>query len=193
MKQVVNGVYETYKMKVEIGEDIVSKTFKKWSNNNKRYQREKTSLQRLSDLSHFPQLIAFDNKKQNLKMTRLPGNQPERLSEIQIKLLRKIVKNMLKAGVARHAIPIRDLVSSNDQELGMVDFERVTLRQFRLSPIWLIAVKVSNYHLFRLVQKHQPHLLSESEKHFVLKINKIRDVLQKIKPIKDKLKSLWAI
>ena len=192
MKTVVNGVYETNKMKVEIGENIVSKTFKKVGNYNRRYKREKTSLQRLSNAPLFPKLVSFDDKRKNLKMSRLQGSQPESLSENQIELLRQMVKSMHHAGVARHAIPIRDLLSSNDKELGMVDFERVTLKRFSLSPIWLIAKKVSDYHLCRLVQEHQPHLLSESEKIFFKKTNKIRSTLQKIKPIKNKLKSLFS-
>lgn len=190
MKVVVNGIYETNKMKVEIGENTVSKTFKKTGYYNKRYNREKLSLQRLSDSSLFPQLISFDDKKKIIKMRRLPGYQPDGLSEKQIELLREMVNSMLHAGVARHAIPIRDLLSNNDQELGMVDFERVTLKRFSFSPVWLIAKQVSNYHLCRLVQKYQPHLLSKSEENFLKKINKIRGILQKIKPIKNKLKSL---
>ncbi|MCC4832418.1 hypothetical protein LMH66_07210 [Shewanella sp. 10N.7] len=192
MKEVVNGIYETNKMKVEIRENIVSKTFKKVGNYSKRYTREKTSLQRLSESSLFPKLVSFDDKTNNIKMSRIPGSQPESLSENQIDLLRQMVKSMHDAGVARHAIPIRDLLSSNDKELGMVDFERVTLKRFSFSPIWLIAKKVSNYHLCRLMKEHQSHLLSESEQIFLEKINKIRNTLQKIKHIKSKLKSLFS-
>ncbi len=187
VKIVVDGIYETSKMKVEIGEDVVSKFFKETGNANKRYQREKESLLRLSGSFGFPKLISFDDDKKILKMSRLPGGKPENLSEIQINLLRKMVNEMHQVGVTRHAIPIRDLLSNNSEELGMVDFERVTLRRFGLSPIWLVAKKVSNYHLYRLIQKFQPNLLSESERRFLNKMNELRNMLQKLKPLKNKI------
>jgi len=177
-------------MRVELGEDTVSKIFKNSGNNDIRYRREKKSLQRLSGSCYFPRLIAFDNSTKSLKMSRLPGSQPDRLSKCQVNLLRKMVARLHSAGVARHAIPIRDLLCSYDDDLYMVDFERVTLRYFKFSPVWLIAKCVSNYHLYRLVQAHQPELLSETEKQWFLRLHKIRKFLQKIKPIKSRVKSL---
>jgi hypothetical protein len=191
VKAVKNGVYETSKMRVEISSTTVSKTFKRTANANTRYQREIESLKRLSSLPHFPNLISFDDTKKDIKMSRLSGTQPKNLSQIQIELLRKMVVDMHEKGVARHAIPIRDLLSPNEHELGMVDFERVTLRSFRLSPIWLIAKKVSNYHLFRLIHTHQPQMLSEAEKRLFLKLHKFRKTLQLIKPLKNRLKLLF--
>jgi len=41
MKAVKNGVYETNKMRVEIGKEVVSKIFKPTRNSSLRYNREK--------------------------------------------------------------------------------------------------------------------------------------------------------
>jgi len=189
-KIVKNGIYETKKMRVEIGKEVVSKLFKPTRNSNLRYNREKKSLQRLSGLNHFPQLIEFNDKTKLIKMTALPGDRPDNLSEIQVELLRTMFEDMLAMGVARHALPIRDLLSTNDQQLEMVDFERVTIKHFQYSIIWFIAKRVSYYHLYRLINQYQPQLLSEPERQFLSKVDKIRTVLQVIKPLRHPLRLL---
>jgi len=156
--------------------------------NKKRYKREKTSLQRLSSFHYFPKPILFEDKNNKITMSRLPGDHPETLSKKQIEILRRMVISMHNKGVARHAIPIRDLLCNNDQELYMVDFERVTLRYTPFSPIWCIAKKVTNFHLYRLIQDHQTQMLTASEKRILLKTNQVRSVLQKIKPFKEFVK-----
>ena len=190
MKAVKNGVYETNKMRVEIGKEVVSKIFKPTRNSSLRYNREKKSLQRLSGLAHFPRLISFNDKTKLIKMSSLPGTRPEKLSEQQIELLRTMMTDMLAMGVARHALPIRDLLAEDEQKLEMVDFERVTIKHFQYSIIWLIAKKVSYYHLYRLIHQYQPQLLSESEKQFLSKVDKIRTVLQVIKPLRHPVRLL---
>ena len=42
--------------------------------------------------------------------------------------LSRIVEQMLAAGVARHSMPIRDIVVDESGNLSLVDFERSTLR-----------------------------------------------------------------
>jgi len=189
MKVVVNGIYETNKTRVQIGKDTVTKTFIK-KGSHTRFQREVKSLQRLRGSDYFPNLIAFDSEEKSIKMNPLPGIQPKKLTASQINILRGMVDYMHNAGVARHAMPIRDLLCSDDQDLGMVDFERVTLRHARLSPMWIVAKKVSYYHLYRTIQQHQPSLLSDDERKLVFRINRIRHCLQKLRPVKEKFKTL---
>ncbi|PMG40017.1 hypothetical protein [Shewanella sp. 10N.286.52.B9] len=191
MKVVTDGVYETEKMNVVIEASSVIKTFKKVKDYKKRYFREKIALQRLIGLDNFPKLLHFDDENTTLTMSRLKGTAPETLSVKQIILLREMVANMLAQGVARHAMPVRDLLADSDENLGMVDFERITFRSFEWSPIWLIAKKVSHYHLYRLIRTYQPQQLTEQEYAFLAKTDTIRDYLMKLKPLKLKLKNMF--
>ncbi|MDO6619506.1 MULTISPECIES: hypothetical protein [unclassified Shewanella] len=191
MKVVKDGVYETAKMNVVIEASSVIKTFKKVKDYKKRYFREKIALQRLIGLDNFPKLLHFDDENTTLTMSRLKGTAPETLSVKQIILLREMVANMLAQGVARHAMPVRDLLADSDENLGMVDFERITFRSFEWSPIWLIAKKVSHYHLYRLIRTYQPQQLTEQEYAFLAKTDTIRDYLMKLKPLKLKLKNMF--
>ncbi len=193
MRKVINNIYETDKMKVEIDEYVVYKTFKKnQTSGSTRYKREKKALKLLSDNSYFPKLLDFDDDKQMIKMSRLVGNHIEIFSIHQIKILRDMIEKMLQAGVARHALPIRDFVAPphDKYSLGMVDFERVTFRNFALSPFWLVAKQVTYYHLYRLIYQYHPHLLSKKERAFYLRIERIRSILQKLKPLRKKLKAI---
>jgi len=190
MKVVKDGIYETKKMLVVIEPNCVVKTFKKEKDYKKRYLREKTALQRLKGYEYFPELLSFDRKNTSLKMTRLKGCQPESLSVEQVVMLREMVSNMLERGVSRHAMPIRDLLANNNKELGMVDFERITLRGAKWSPIWWVAKKVSNYHLYRIINTYQPQELTDEEVKSLTKIDNIRSHLIKIKRLKSKLKKL---
>ncbi|PIE61232.1 MAG: hypothetical protein CSA29_04315 [Desulfobacterales bacterium] len=197
MKKMINNIYETNKMKVEVDVDegVVYKTFKKknQASSYTMYHREKKALILLSDSTYFPNLLDFDDNKQTIKMSQLVGSHIETFSIHQIKILRDMVEKMLQAGVARHALPIRDFVAPphDKYSLGMVDFERVTFRIFALSPFWLIAKKVTYYHLYRLIYQYHPHLLSKTEKDFYLIFENIRSVLQKLKPLRKKLKSIF--
>ncbi len=193
MEKVADRIYETNKMKVELYENYVYKIFKKKQNSrhSTRYYREKKALKLLSQYSYFPILLDFDDDKHILKISRLKGKQIQTLSIHQVNLLRDMVEKMLQTGVARHALPIRDFVAPDEHNLGMVDFERITFRNFSLSPFWLIAKKVTYYHLCRQIYQHQPQLLSESEKKYYLKVEQIRSLLQKLKPLRKKFKSLF--
>ncbi len=191
MKKVINNIYETKKMRVELLDNAVLKTFKQKpkDRSNTRYQREKKALHLLKGETYFPKLLDFDDEKQMLKMSRLQGEQAQKLSIEQIEILRKMVDKMLNLGVARHAIPLRDLIAKDENELGMVDFERITFRNFALSPVWLIAKQISKYHLYRLIYEHQPSMLKTQEKILFFAVNGIRALLQPLKPLRQKLKS----
>ena len=138
----------------------------------------------MAEQAHVPKLVHADSKNCSLVMTRLPGKKPETLSSENIMQLRCIADGMLKAGVARHSMPIRDILIDNDQ-LGMVDFERISLRRLKFSPFWLIACIVTKYHMLRLIVKHQPDSLSRIEYAFFSCIHFVRAGLQPLKETKD--------
>jgi len=112
-KAVIDKVYETTKMYVKVGDDTVTKTFKKARNSKIRYGREKRAFECFKGLEGFPQLISFDDETFTLVMSRLPGEMPTSLDEDQVIQLRRLVEEMLAQGVARHAIPVRDLLLSD--------------------------------------------------------------------------------
>ncbi|WPC76366.1 RIO2 family protein [Vibrio porteresiae] len=163
-KRVIDGVYETNKMLLRIGDSEVVKMFKPKKSSPRRYGREKESLQRMHDIEGVPTLIATNDEQHTIRMSRLPGQTAKTLSVENAVMLSKIVYQMLAAGVARHSLPIRDIVVDSKGNLGLVDFERVTLCRHAWSPIWRIARKVSIYHLYRLINEHQPQLLSPKAK-----------------------------
>lgn len=190
-KDVIDGVYETTKMYVEVGGETVTKTFKKARNSETRYAREKRAFECFKGLEGFPQLISFDDETFTLVMSRLPGKMPTSLDEDQVIQLRRLVGGMLAQGVARHAIPVRDLLLSDAGKLGMVDFERVSFRLFEISPIWKIGKIVSRYHLYRLINGYQPQMLSGSEKILLKIVNGISGAGRPIKALKKRVRGLF--
>lgn len=175
-KCVIDGVYETNKMLLKIGDDIVTKFFKPKSSTPRRYAIEKEALSRLQGIAGIPVLYGVDEQKHVIRMSRLSGESAHTLSPEQIITLTTIVNNMLNAGVARHSMPIRDIVVDENGTLGLVDFERATLRRRSWSPIWRIARKVSLYHLYRLIAEHQPQMLSETQRKLVELGGKVRRI-----------------
>ncbi|MFC3022244.1 hypothetical protein ACFODT_00040 [Vibrio zhugei] len=175
-KCVIDGVYETNKMLLKIGDDIVTKFFKPKSSTPRRYAIEKEALSRLQGIAGIPVLYGVDDQKHVIRMSRLSGESAHTLSPEQIITLTTIVNNMLNAGVARHSMPIRDIVVDENGTLGLVDFERATLRRRSWSPIWRIARKVSLYHLYRLIAEHQPQMLSETQRKLVELGGKVRRI-----------------
>ncbi len=146
----------------------------------------------MSNLNHVPKLINLDNERFSLRMNRLAGKTPSTLSLNNVKQLRDIVQGMIESGVARHAIPIRDLLVSENDQLGMVDFERVSLRTWKFSPFWLIACIVTKYHMYRLIGTYQPQCLSKQESRFLLYIHSIRTVLQPLKVAESAIRKIFS-
>lgn len=184
-KKVINGVYETEKMLLTINPDSVTKLFKPKRNSHRRYDIEKEALRRLQHVNGTPSLLAYDDNSDRIEMSRLPGKSTEKLSEQHLMELSRIVDEMLKAGVARHSMPIRDVVVDEDK-VGLVDFERATLRKSWWRIDWFVAKKVSHYHLYRLIFQNQPHLLSFSQAFKVQLGNALRVafLLLRLKPQK---------
>ena len=159
IKEVIGNIYETNKMLLEISDDVVTKFFKPSSGYKNRYRQEKEALLRMEHVDNVPRLIKAKDLNTTLFMSRLPGRSVTELSEINLSDLTKIVTQMLAAGVARHSMPIRDILVDEQGLLSLVDFERSTLRYQTWRPDWIIAKKVTQYHLSRLISEHQPQLI----------------------------------
>lgn len=160
-RKVIDGVYDTKKMLLKLEDHRVTKHFKARSSGTpRRYQIEKEALKRLSNVDGTPTLLDTHDDEHTIEMSRLPGRSATYLSEKNIKDLKLIVDGMLAAGVARHSLPIRDIVVDEDEHVGLVDFERATLRKHRWRPDWLIAKAVVRYNFCRLMYTYQPQLLT---------------------------------
>ena len=185
-------IYETNKMLVEISEDTVKKTFKVHPKHATRYTLEKKALQRLTDKHGFPQLLATDDANTTIVMSKLRGANQEHLSDLALENLRSLVHNMLEAGVARHALPERDLLVTTGQEVNMVDFERITLRRFPWSPVWIVAKNATMFNLLRLINQHNPNLLSKKELATLATLTKTRSSLHVLKKVRTAFRKLWT-
>ncbi|WP_394496041.1 hypothetical protein [Shewanella sp. ENK2] len=175
---IVNGIYDTEKMYLTIGKDSVEKHFKPYRKYISRYNIEKESLVRLQNINGIPNLIDSDDGKKTLVMSKISGKTPAQLNRDNLKDLIVIVNKMLDAGVARHALPIRDIIVDDQNKLGLVDFERSTLRGSIIRLDWYVAKKVTHYHLYRLIAQFQPDLLSSKQ---ALKLNFVTKVRQVFK------------
>ncbi|MBY5991603.1 hypothetical protein [Ferrimonas balearica] len=187
-KTVINGVYETNKMRVRLSEDRVTKHFKPTTNATLRYRRDREGLRLLSNEDRFPTLLSHDDKSQTLTMTRLPGQAVNQLFARELPQLRALVDTILDSGVARHAMPLRDILRDENGTLRMVDFERTTLRQDVWAPAWWIAKRVTQYHLYRTINQVDGTQLSEKEQRFLRRASMLRRGLQPLRPIKESLK-----
>ncbi len=159
-------IVETRKNAVVLDSARVTKTFKQSGKARRHFRCEIHSLRRLSGLAGIPQLLGSDEANLSIIMSRLPGmpmTGPGAVSVSSIRRLRALVEEVLERGVARHSMPKRDVLLDDDGQIGLVDFERVTLRHWRYSPIWLAACMVSRFHLLRLVGEYAPQLLSPAE------------------------------
>ena len=182
------SIYETKKMRVEIGQHEVKKVFKIAPRYKTRFAREKGALVRLKGIQGFPQLIRSEGT--TVVMSRLAGKNENNFSDEVLSNLRVLVENMLSAGVARHTLPERDLLIDNGT-VNMVDFERVTLRNHSWSPVWLIAQKTTRFNLLRVISNHNPSLLSDDESQQLEKLTRVRERLQTLKKIRD-IRYLWT-
>jgi hypothetical protein len=118
-------------------------------------------------------------------MSCLPGNMPVFLKAGELTAIREIIYSTLQRGVARHSLPIRDILSSGKGEVGIVDFERVSLKKPYDPITWFVAKRVTLFHLNRLIFEHQPHLLSPNERFAVSSGFKIRKFFRKYMLVRD--------
>ena len=183
-------VYETGKMRVEVGSVRVVKKFKNRRDAKKRYVREKTSLQLLSELDGTPDLLDFNDEKNILVMNRLSGESTTTYSEENIRCLTYIIEQCLSLGVAPHTLHDRDILV-DASGVSLVDFERVSIRTFKYSPIWKIAKLVPRFHLYRLIYNNHPILLTSSQVKFLNLGNSIRRLLTPMKNALRPFRSWW--
>ena len=179
-------------MHVHIGESEVVKTFKVMPGYKARYKREKLALLRLKWLHGFPKITKCDDALAIIVMSRLAGDKKEHLSDENLNRIRWLVEEMLNAGVSRHTLPVRDFLISSDDSVSMVDFERVTIRYMSWSPIWLAAKYVTKLNLLRLISNHNPAILSKKENKQLVLFVTVRENLQGLKRLRDKIRSFVA-
>ena len=174
-------VFETAKNRVVIYPDRVVKTFKRTRRSARHSQREAAALRRLQGLPGVPTLLDVSTDGHTLVMTRVPGvplADGGTMTEQNLLGLRALVEQMLRRGVARHSLPKRDILLSEDGSIGLVDFERSTQRMFAADPIWPVACVVARFNILRLVNGYAPHLLTADEQAWLGRQVGIRATLQ---------------
>ncbi|MDS1140774.1 hypothetical protein RE432_10025 [Pusillimonas sp. SM2304] len=151
---------------VTINKDGVVKVFSQGPAQSHRFKREVNALKRLTGIEGIPALLSYSPTHRRIVIARIPGaplsvtdNVPDK-AFIQ---LRTIVEDMLDCGVARHSLPARDVIVAQGGAVGLVDFERCSLRHCRFGPLWWIARKVARFNLLRLIDSYAPHLLTQAE------------------------------
>ena len=157
---------ETSKNAAILEADRVVKTFKRVPKAVRRFRLEVESLTRLAGLDGIPAILEVSDPDLRLVMSRLPGEPLTTapvVPDAAFNDLRALVAAMLERGVARHSMPPRDVIVAPDGRIGLVDFERVTLRGWRHNPIWRISCSITRFHMLRLIGDHAPHLLSRKE------------------------------
>ena len=186
-----SSVYETPKIHVTIRPEYVLKVFKKCPGYKSRYKKEKQALMRLSDIQGIPQLISYSDEHVSLKISRLPGCSPKRMSDKSLLQLKSLVNHMLKQGIARHSLPIRDILIDEHDNVGLVDFERTTIKSRLTLPIWHLAHRIARFHLYRLIHSHNSRLLSIEEKCELEQGLKFRARFARLRHIRDQVRQLW--
>ncbi|CAN5394836.1 hypothetical protein BH23BAC2_BH23BAC2_20900 [soil metagenome] len=186
-------VFETVKMKVELGDDHIIKTFKPAYGSKKRYEAEKEALQILKNVQGIPEIIEINDDIPFIKMTRLPGKPVNQLSVKEALGVKTIITAVLEKGVARHSLPVRDILSDESENVGIVDFERVTIRKNSNPITWHIAKKVAFFHLARLLFEHQPSLLSKKDQVAVATGFKVRAIFKKYMGARDAVRNFYRM
>ena len=151
-------------MLVTVCDDFVMKEFKPVPGFKKRFSTEKEALRLLRGVNGIPTLILHSDKDHYLKISRLNGENCEQFSDNALIQLRNIVGETIKRGVARHSLPIRDILVDKDDIVSIVDFERATLKNRSFFPFWLAATLVTKFHMIRFIYNQNPKLLSASER-----------------------------
>lgn len=156
----------TRKNTVNLAADRVTKIFGRVANARKRFKHEVGSLRRLEGMEGIPALLEVSEPQLRLVVSRLPG---EPLAAIRAApdaafwRLRDLVAEMMERGVSRHSMPPRDIIIGPDGQVGLVDFERSTLRWCRYGLNWRVSCAITRYHLLRRIEDFAPHLLSVRE------------------------------
>src|SRR5690625_5835719 len=67
-------------------------------------------------------------------------------------------------GVDLNTTRPREVSIVHDGTPCMEDYERITQRYMRYSPVWALSCMISRFHLLRLIGKHRPDLLTPAQK-----------------------------
>lgn len=140
---------------VAIDGDRVQKTFTNVRKAAIRYRLEVEALRRLAGLDGIPVLLERSDDTRTIVIFRIPGVSlaaSPSLPDTCVVAVREVVAEMLRCGVARHSLPPRDVIIRPDGRVGLVDFERITLRGWRFNPAWAIACSITRFHLHRLIE-----------------------------------------
>lgn len=186
-------VFETVKMKVELTDDHIIKTFKPAYGFKKRYQAEKEALQILNGIDGVPKILEVNDEVPSIKMSLLPGKPIKQLSVDEALEVKRIITSGIENGIARHSLPVRDILADGEGKVGIVDFERVTIRENSNPVTWHVAKKVAFFHLARLLYEHQPALLSKKDQIAVSTGFKIRAVFKKYMVVRDTVRNLYRM
>ncbi len=153
-------IISTKKMIVIINSDSVTKKFKKSYGYKKRYNTEKKALNLLSELNGIPKILSFSDETTSLTVSKLEGKTVSEFSDKILIDLKSKMFSIIELGVARHSFPERDIIVDNNQNIGIVDFERATIKEDSWLITWNIASLVAKFHTYRLIFRHNPNLLS---------------------------------
>ena len=156
-------VVSTSKMSVELNDDCVLKTFRPVYGFKKRFETEKQALFLLEGTKGVPQLLSFSDEDYSLKISRLRGNSEIQYSDNALQQLRSVINVTIEKGIARHSLPIRDILVDEKDNIGVVDFERATLKKNCSFIFWYAATLVTRFHLIRFIYDQNPKLLSFTE------------------------------
>lgn len=165
------------KNNVRIESMRVVKRFNHGHHRRRRFCRENRALHRLRHVEGIPQVLASQPAERRLVLERIHGQafaQAPKVPDRFYHQLHILVEQMLEQGVARHSMPPRDVIVRSDGSPGLVDYERVTLRHWRFSPVWLVARTVTRFHLLRFVGDHAPQLLDAVQKRRLARQRRIR-------------------
>ncbi len=181
----------TSKMNVVINANCVVKTFKISFGYKKRYLTEKRALNLLSTLEGIPKILSFSNETPSLTITRLNGINTSYFSDKALLNLKSKMYAIIKLGVARHSLPIRDVLVDNNDIVGIVDFERATIKEDSWNITWHIASLVAKFHVCKFIFKQNPHLLTITELIFVKRGLFFRRIFNKYKKLRNLIRNFY--
>ncbi len=181
----------TAKMDVIIYDDFVLKTFKKSFGYKKRYLTEKKVLDLLYSIEGIPKILSFSNEIPRLKITRLNGNNVTHFSDRALLNLKSKLYTILKLGVAIHSLPIRDILVDENDIIGIVDFERATIKEESWKITWHIAYLVSKFHICKFIFKQNHNLLTINELKFVNRGLFLRRIFKKYMKIRNVIRDFY--
>lgn len=169
---------------------VVRKTYHSGRHAYQRFRKEYRALNRLEPVKSIPRILEFDVSNRVLVMQRIDGiplSQAEFVTPDFLWQLQVLVDAVIAAGVARHALPLRDILVQPDGTPALVDFERCTLKLVNFGPCWNIAKFVTRLHFLRVVKTYHPENLSNKEKTFLRVGDKVERLHKAFRKIKDRM------